>query len=255
MSKVRLENIPIKKIITDPNQPRKNFEEEKIRELADSIKQQGLNQAILVVPRKGGTYRLVYGERRLRACKLLGKKDIRAEIRELTEEQILEIQLVENLQREDLSPIEEAEAFQKIIYNLEYTHKQLAKKICKSREYVTNKLRLLKLPENVIELLREGKITEGHARLLLQAPPDKQEGLLNEVVNSDLNVRELESLVKPNSNVTRETLEESIDEKTMLIPISFRVYKLLTQFSKRSKSKLEALVNRAIMNLIQMEGE
>jgi len=252
MDEVKL--IPINLILPDKNQPRKKFNEDKLRELAESIKQHGLLEPIIVTPLKNGKYQLVCGERRLRACKLAGLTTVLADIKQLSEEQILEVQLTENLQRENLNPIEEAETYQRMINELGYTHEKLAQKIGKSREYVTNKLRLLKLPKETINALQEGKISESHARLLSSLDKKQQNETLKEVVDNQLSVRGLKASIETSGDVSRETLEASNDKKTLL-PISFKVYQLLKQFSRRVKSKPEVLANKAIMNLIQEEGD
>jgi ParB family chromosome partitioning protein len=239
-----VKEIPVEWIIPDPNQPRKNFDDKSLKELASSIKQHGLLEPILVRPVGNGRFQIVLGERRFRACKLLDLKTIRAEVRELTDNQVLEIQLVENLQRKDLNPVEEAETFRRMAEELGYTHEDIARKIGKSREYVSNKLRLLKLPEDIRRALLEGKISESHARALLPLGESRQKQVFNEILTKELNIRQTEEIVKGNI-VSRET---SCDEdKILLVPIPCKVYTLLKDLANRMKTKPEDLIVRAVL--------
>jgi len=204
--------ISIEDIIPDPNQPRKNFDEEKLKELAESIKQHGILQPILVRPIGNGKFEIVHGERRWRACKLAGMATIKAIVRDINDREKVEIQLVENLQREDLNPIEEAETFKRLIDEFGWTHEELAKRIGKSRPYVTNKLRLLdKLSSRVQEELRRGSITEGHARLIVSLPPDEQERAAKTIIDRGFSIRETEKYIrslKRRTDVSRETSDD-----------------------------------------------
>lgn len=214
--------LPIENIIPDCSQPRKNFNEAKLQELAESIKQHGLLQPILVRPIGSGKYQLVNGERRFRACKLLSLEKIRVEVRNLTDNEVLEIQIVENLQREDLNPIEEAEAFRHMIELLGYTHEKIGKRIGKSREYVTNKLRLLNLPKDLRKGVARGSLSEGHARALLSLNDiQKQRAVCRQISEKKLNVRETEELVKnlKEGNVSHETpVDAIIKVKELTVP-------------------------------------
>jgi len=240
-------------IVPDPNQPRKSFNEESLKELAASIGEHGLLHPILVRPIANGKYQIVHGERRFRACKLLGLETVKAEIRNITDNEALEIQLIENLQREDLNPIEEAETFQRMVEELGYTHEELAKRIGKSREYVTNKLRLLKLPENIKKAMQDGKITEGHARALIPLEESKQNEVLNEIVDKGLSVRETEELIRNvNGNVSRET-SSSDEDKTLLVPIPSQIYTLLKDLAKKMKTKPEDVIVRAVLAFAEKE--
>lgn len=249
----RIEKIAISSIVPDLNQPRKDFDEVKIRELAQTIRDHGLLTPILVRPVGNEKYQLVNGERRFKACRLVGFKTIKAEIRELSDIEALQIQLVENLQREDLNPVEEAETFQRLIKEFGYTHKTLAKRIGKSREYITNKLSLLRLPDNIVQAISTNEITESHARILRSLSPGKQKEVLREVANNRLNVRETKELVdKHNRNVSRET-SANPEEKKLLIPISSRVYNILSKVAHSLKIKPEELLVRAILAFIDKE--
>jgi ParB family transcriptional regulator, chromosome partitioning protein len=183
-------------IKANENQPRKNFDEEKIEQLAESIKEHGIVQPI-VLKKEGNTYTIVAGERRWRASKSIGLKEIPAVVMELTDKQVLEISLIENIQREDLNPIEEAIAYKKLIDEFNLTQEVLSKRIGKSRTAVTNCLRLLNLDERVQDYLIDGVISEGHGRTLLAvADKDTQYILAQKVIDEGLNVRDTEKFIK-----------------------------------------------------------
>jgi len=245
-----VKNLPLAVIVPDPDQPRRDFDETKLRELAESIKQQGLLQPILVRPLEDGQFQIVHGERRYRACKRLGLNTIKAEIRKLDDKQVLEIQLVENLQREDLNPIEEAETFKRLIDKFGYTHEQIAKKIGKSREYVSNKLRLLDLPNDLQRGIRRGNLSEGHGRTLVSlGDPTIQRMVCQEISAKKLSVRETEELVRSlreRSDVSRETFLASPNAKTLLIPISSNVFAIVDKVARKMKIKPEDLIQKAV---------
>ena len=188
--------LKISDIRPNPYQPRKIFDENALKELSDSIKERGVFQPILVRKSLKG-YELIAGERRLKASKLAGLKEIPAIVLNFNDTDMMEVSLLENVQREDLTPIEEAQAYDQIIQKLSYTQDQLAKRIGKSRAYITNTLRLLKLPTKVQEYVNKGKITYGHARALLGInDEDKILDLANRIVNDGLTVRDIEKIVK-----------------------------------------------------------
>ncbi|MEL3963014.1 ParB/RepB/Spo0J family partition protein [Lysinibacillus endophyticus] len=201
-----IEKISLQKLVVNPFQPRKTFDDEKIDELAQSIKEHGVIQPI-VVRKKGKKFEIVVGERRFRAAKLANLEEIPAIIREMTEEQMMEVAILENLQREDLTPIEEAEAYQSLIEKLNFTQEELAKRLGKSRPYITNHMRLLQLPDEVRELVNNGKLTMGHGRTLLGLKNKRRiPEVAEKVVKHELNVRQLEALIKQlNEDVSRET--------------------------------------------------
>ncbi|MCP1146618.1 ParB/RepB/Spo0J family partition protein [Lysinibacillus endophyticus] len=201
-----IEKISLQKLVVNPFQPRKTFDDEKIDELAQSIKEHGIIQPI-VVRKKGKKFEIVVGERRFRAAKLANLEEIPAIIREMTEEQMMEVAILENLQREDLTPIEEAEAYQSLIEKLNFTQEELAKRLGKSRPYITNHMRLLQLPDEVRELVNNGKLTMGHGRTLLGLKNKRRiPEVAEKVVKHELNVRQLEALIKQlNEDVSRET--------------------------------------------------
>lgn len=183
----------------EPNrdQPRKDFDENALTELADSIAQHGVIQPLLVRPIPGGGYQIVAGERRWRASRRAGLTEVPAVIQELTDKQVMEIALIENLQREDLTPWEEALGYQTLMETYDFTQEEVAKTIGKSRPAIANSLRLLQLPEEIIQLLRRNVISAGHARALLALKqPKRMLDLAAKAYNDGISVRELENLVK-----------------------------------------------------------
>ncbi len=183
----------------EPNraQPRKEFSEEALTELADSIAQHGIIQPLLVRPLMDGGYQIVAGERRWRASRRAGLSEIPVIVKELTDNQVMELALIENLQREDLTPIEEALGYQTLIDSYGFTQESVAKSMGKSRPAITNSLRLLQLPHEVLEFLKNGVISAGHARALLALNDEKSMVRLAKKIEKDtLSVRELERLVK-----------------------------------------------------------
>lgn len=205
----KVESIRLKSIKVNPYQPRKIFDEHAIEELSESIKEHGVLQPI-IVRKVNTTYEIVVGERRFRAAKLAGLLEIPAVVRQLTDEQSMEMAILENLQREDLTPIEEAEAYQKLMDNLSLTQEQLAFRLGKSRPHIANHLRLLSLPDVVRKLIMNGKLSMGHGRTLLGLRKKEQIILTAEkTMHEGLNVRQLERLVhKMNEDVPRETKPE-----------------------------------------------
>lgn len=188
--------VKITKVEPNRDQPRQNFDEDELQELSDSIKIHGVIFPILVVNR-GDYYEIVAGERRWRAAKMAGLKEIPVIIRDYTEKEIAEISLIENIQRTDLNAIEEAVAYKKLIDEYHLKQDDLAERISKSRTSITNKLRLLKLSENVRDMIVEDLISEGHARAILAIEdPKEQYELAQRVVDENLSVREIEKIIK-----------------------------------------------------------
>lgn len=188
--------VKITKVEPNREQPRKNFDEDALQELADSIKQFGLLQPILVQDRKD-YYEIIAGERRWRAAKLAGLKEVPVIIRNYTEQEIVEISLIENIQREDLNPVEEAMAYKRLIDEFHLKQDEIAERVGKSRTAVTNAMRLLKLSEKVQQMLIDEMITAGHARAILSiADKEKQESIAMKIFDEKLSVRETEALVK-----------------------------------------------------------
>jgi len=192
--------IEIEKIKPNPYQPRKEFDQSGLEALADSIREHGILQPLLVSRiERGGVneYQLVAGERRLLAAKMVGLNQVPVIVREPTEQEKLEVSIIENVQRLDLNPLEKAEAYKKLQDEFNFLQKDIAKLVGKSREAVANTLRLLDLPDEVRQALREGKITEGHARAMLAVEdPQKQKALFVRTVRDGLSVREVESLTQ-----------------------------------------------------------
>jgi len=196
----------IRDIRVNPYQPRKVFDEEALQELAQSIKEHGILQPI-ILRKKDSKYEIVVGERRFRAAKLANLKEVPAVIRDLNDTQMMELAILENLQREDLTPIEEAEAYQNLMENLNMTQEELSKSLGKSRPYIANHIRLLTLPKDIQDLVNEGKLSMGHGRTLLGLKNKKQIPIVaDKVMKQQLNVRQLEDLVHSlNDKVPRET--------------------------------------------------
>lgn len=207
-----VELIAVSKLVANPYQPRKNFDEDSLKELSISIKEHGIIQPIVVCP-KGKKYEIVVGERRYRAAKLAGLTEIPAIIKELNEQEMMELAILENLQREDLTPIEEAEAYQSLMVNLNVTQDQLAKRLGKSRPHIANLVRLLQLPEDVRDFVNEGKLSMGQGRTLLGLKNKHRiPELAQKVMRDHINVRQLEMLVQQiNEPVSRETKEKKKD--------------------------------------------
>ncbi|MEN6530563.1 MAG: ParB/RepB/Spo0J family partition protein [Anaerolineaceae bacterium] len=189
--------LPIASISPNPQQPRKIFEEDQLEDLATSIKQHGIIQPLIVIAAEGvDRYTLIAGERRLRAAKLAGLKDVPAIVRTASQQEQLEFAIIENVQREDLNPIERARAYQSLADQFSLTHEDIAQRVGKSRVTVTNTLRLLNLPVVVQQTLQSGEITEGHARSLLALPSARaMEAALDSILSLGLNVRQTELLV------------------------------------------------------------
>lgn len=183
----------------EPNrdQPRKHFDEEALNELAESIAKHGVIQPLLVRPMSDGGYQLIAGERRWRASRIAGLSEVPVVVKEMTDQEAMELALIENLQREDLNPIEEAEGFKLLMDTYNFTQEQAAERVGKSRPAVANALRLLSLPQEVLDLVKTGKLSAGHARTILPIS-DKVllTKLVGEILAKDLSVRETERLVK-----------------------------------------------------------
>ncbi|MGB9812591.1 MAG: ParB/RepB/Spo0J family partition protein [Thermovenabulum sp.] len=193
---IKIEEIDIEKIFSRENQPRQKFDEEKLIELADSIKEHGIIQPIILKKTDKG-YEIVAGERRWRAAKIAGLKRIPAVIKELNKEKMMEIALIENIQREDLNPLEEANAYKTLMEECGMTQEELAKKIGKSRSFIANTIRLLNLEDEIKEMIIEGKITSGHARALLSVEdPVERIRLAKKIADENISVRDVENIVK-----------------------------------------------------------
>ena len=196
-SDTRIEMLPLREVEPDPGQPRKTFDDETLAELSASIAEHGLLQPIAVRPKSSGGYLIVAGERRWRASRMAGLTEVPVIVKDVTDEQAMELALVENLQREDLDPVEEAAGIRELMTRCDLTQEQAARKLGKSRSALANSLRLLSLPETVLELLKGGFITIGHAKVVLGLPaPELQEEAAQMIADNQLNVRQAEALCK-----------------------------------------------------------
>ena len=196
-SDTRIETLPLREIEPDSGQPRKTFDDETLVELSASIAEHGLLQPIAVRPKPSGGYLIVAGERRWRASRMAGLTEVPVIVKDVTDEQAMELALVENLQREDLDPVEEAAGIRELMIRCDLTQEQAARKLGKSRSALANSLRLLNLPENVLELLKSGFITIGHAKVVLGLPtPELQEEAAQMIADNQLNVRQAEALCR-----------------------------------------------------------
>lgn len=186
--------LPIDQIQRNPKQPRKNFDQQALEELADSIRQNGVLQPILV-RKKGSAYEIVAGERRYQACKLAGIKEMPVVIREIDDAEVFQLALIENLQRADLSPLEEARGYRQLLDSKNLTQEALAKILSKSRSAIANTLRLIDLPDEVQQMIEQGLLTAGHARAILSVPSEEgRVALAQKVVKEALTVRQTERL-------------------------------------------------------------
>lgn len=206
-NKQNILEVDIDKIVANPNQPRTSFSQQELEELSNSIKRNGLLQPILVCELNDGKYEVIAGERRLRACKLADIKKVPIIIKKTTEEKKLEIALIENIQREDLNPMEEAYSYKKILDTQGVSHAELANIVSKGRSTITNSLRLLDLPEEAQKLLYDNKITAGHARAILSvATSTGKEKLTKKIVDDKITVREAETLANLYNGQSTKTL-------------------------------------------------
>jgi len=263
-SSIDSEKITELKIIDiEPNseQPRRVFDEEKITELADSIRQHGVITPILVRESKNGYYEIIAGERRWRASKLAGLKTIPAIIKKLDEEETYEISLIENLQRQDLNPIEEALGIKKLMDEHSLTQEQVAEKLSKSRSAVANSLRLLKLPEEVIAMIEDEKLSMGHAKVLLSVEdPQMQLELAQTVCEKKLSVRELEDVIaklsKPKKEKTKTDLNVRLAFEAIEKSVASALGTKVKIVDKNNKGKIQIEYYSAkdlerIVNLIE----
>ena len=209
--------IPINQVEPNREQPRKEFDEDALLELADSIKQYGILQPLIVQKRKD-YYEIIAGERRWRAAKKAVLKEVPVIIREYTDQQVVEISLIENIQRENLNPIEEAMAFKKLLEEFNLKQDEVAERVSKSRTAVTNSMRLLKLSEKVKQMIVDEMITTGHARALLALDDEEQQYILaNKIFDEKLSVRETEKLVKALKNPKKEDTTKEVEDKNSFI--------------------------------------
>ncbi|MDL2301881.1 ParB/RepB/Spo0J family partition protein [Lachnospiraceae bacterium OttesenSCG-928-D06] len=205
--------VKITKIEPNREQPRKNFDEDALQDLADSIRKHGVLQPILVQDRKD-YYEIIAGERRWRASKIVGLKEVPVIIKKYNEQEFVEVSLIENIQREDLNPIEEAKAYKRLLTEFNLKQDEVAERVFKSRAAVTNSMRLLKLCDDVQDMLVQKKISTGHARALLAIEdPEEQYTIAQRVFDEKLSVRDIEKIVK---NMNKPPKPKKIDDKTLL---------------------------------------
>ena len=224
--------VSIDSIQRNPRQPRETFDSTELENLAASIREHGVIQPLIVSPGRGGMYTLIAGERRLQASRKAGLKTVPVVVRTATDQQLLELALIENVQRADLNPIEEAEAYQNLAKEFKMSHETIASRVGKSRVAVTNTLRLLDASVAVKQALVDGRISEGHARAMLSLSAKAQEHMLNQIINLDLSVRSTEMLARklsgqrpvvkkkssrsPNVNDVEKKLQSSLGTKVAL---------------------------------------
>ena len=205
-------SLPISQVETCSSQPRKRFDDESLQELADSISQHGIIQPLTVRKLSSGYYQIIAGERRWRAARLAGLQEVPVIVIEADDRKAAELAMIENLQREDLNPMEEAAGFQSLIESYHMTQEEAAQRVGKSRSAVTNALRLLGLTSSVRKLVEEGKLSAGHARALVPLSPSLQESTANAIVSGGLSVRQTEALVKRLSAEKKEAQAKDPDE-------------------------------------------
>lgn len=231
------------------NQPRTEFNDEALKELADSIAKHGIIQPIVVKPLSSGKYRIIAGERRYRASKMAGLKEVPVIIKDISDAQIMELALVENLQREDLSALEEAKGYKSLIDSYGMTQAEVAETVGKSRSYVANTIRLLNLPQSVVEKLELGEITAGHARAMLAlSNEDDIERALKITISQGLNVRQLEQLIK---KMTFTEIEAPKSFKTIKSDVFYK--KIESDLQKRLKHKVKIISGKRKKGTVQIE--
>lgn len=258
------QEVMVKITMVEPNreQPRKNFDEDSLQELADSIKQFGLLQPILVQDRKDH-YEIIAGERRWRASRMAGLQEIPVIIRNYTDQEIVEISLIENIQREDLNPIEEAQAYRRLLTEFNLKQDEVAERVSKSRAAVTNSVRLLKLCDEVQQMVIDEMITTGHARALLAVEdPEEQYALAQRIFDEKLSVRDVEKLMK---NLHKPAKTKKPDDKTMQIIYQDLEEKLKQRLGTKvvitpkgegaGKIEIEFYNNEDLDRLIDLMGE
>lgn len=246
-----LREIRIEKIVPNKYQPRREFTEDKIKELAESIKQNGLLQSITVRDMGNGFYELIAGERRLRALKYLEYPTTKAIVKELTNEQMATLALIENIQREELTPIEEAYAYQELLSINNLTQDELAKSLGKTQASVANKLRLLKLCSKVVDAINSKRITERHGRAMVKLDPSAQEKILNQILTQSLNVSQTEERIETYLRIKNETknndsTQPNYDAQKILARLTKDIAKLEEKYgvslNKEEEEGMESIV-------------
>ncbi|MDQ1000022.1 ParB family chromosome partitioning protein [Neobacillus niacini] len=257
-----VQEISLKELRPNPYQPRKTFQQEAIDELKESILEHGILQP-LVVRKSIKGYEIVVGERRFRAAKEAKLASVPAVVRELTEQQMMELAVLENLQREDLNPIEEGQAYQTLMEKLKFTQEEVAKRLGKSRPHVANHIRLLSLPPKIQELISDGKISMGHGRALLGLRQKaKLPALVDKIIQESLNVRQLEKIIQNlNENVPRETKKPEkkkdvfIQEREHSLRERFGTTVNIKQTKNKGKIEIEFFSKEDLERILEMLGK
>lgn len=252
--------IDLKNIYPNQDQPRRVFDEEKIKILSESIKNYGVLQPIVLKPDDKGKYMIIAGERRYRASKLARKSDIPAVIKDIPMKDIMEIALIENLQREELNPIEEALAYRSLIKNYEVTQEEISEAVGKSRPHITNTLRLLNLPQKIMDMIDQGQITAGHGKALLRVNDENlQLELANKVIAEELSVRATEALAKKicEENI-KEVPKKSKEKDVFIVDVEEKLRNIfgtkvnISKGKKKGKIEIEYYNEDDLNNIVSM---
>ena len=260
IDKKDITTIELKNIYPNQDQPRRVFDEEKIKILSESIKNYGVLQPIVLKPDDKGKYMIIAGERRYRASKLARKSDIPAVIKDIPMKDIMEIALIENLQREELNPIEEALAYKSLIKNYSVTQEEISEAVGKSRPHITNTLRLLNLPKQITDMIDQGQITAGHGKAILRLSDENlQIELANKVIAEELSVRATETLAK---KITEENIKEvpkKVKEKDVfIVDVEERLRNIfgtkvnISKGKKKGKIEIEYYNEDELNNIVSM---
>ena len=252
--------IDLKNIYPNQDQPRRVFDEEKIKILSESIKNYGVLQPIVLKPDDKGKYMIIAGERRYRASKLARKSDIPAVIKDIPMKDIMEIALIENLQREELNPIEEALAYRSLIKNYEVTQEEISEAVGKSRPHITNTLRLLNLPQKIMDMIDQGQITAGHGKALLRVNDENlQLELANKVIAEELSVRATEALAKKTcEDNIKEVPKKSKEKDVFIVDVEEKLRNIfgtkvnISKGKKKGKIEIEYYNEDDLNNIVSM---
>ncbi|WP_296645712.1 ParB/RepB/Spo0J family partition protein [Romboutsia sp. 13368] len=260
IDKKDITTIELKNIYPNQDQPRRVFDEEKIKILSESIKNYGVLQPIVLKPDDKGKYMIIAGERRYRASKLARRSDIPAVIKDIPMKDIMEIALIENLQREELNPIEEALAYKSLIKNYEVTQEEISEAVGKSRPHITNTLRLLNLPKQITDMIDQGQITAGHGKAILRISDENlQIELANKVIAEELSVRATENLAKKISEENIKEIPKKVKEKDVfIVDVEERLRNIfgtkvnISKGKKKGKIEIEYYNEDDLNNIVSM---
>ena len=260
IDKKDITTIELKNIYPNQDQPRRVFDEEKIKILSESIKNYGVLQPIVLKPDEKGKYMIIAGERRYRASKLARKVDIPAVIKDIPMKDIMEIALIENLQREELNPIEEALAYKSLIKNYSVTQEEISEAVGKSRPHITNTLRLLNLPKQITDMIDQGQITAGHGKAILRLSDENlQIELANKVIAEELSVRATETLAKKISEENIKEVPKKVKEKDVfIVDVEERLRNIfgtkvnISKRKKKGKIEIEYYNEDELNNIVSM---